>query len=443
MTKKFGIVGTALFPTQVLLSLKHGNPVAVGLGISHQDVNKWHRVLGRVIYAILACHTALYLNKYIQTGTLQRSLRHSTAVTGLSAFVALSFLSFTSSRLFRRLYYRVFYISHFLAAFAIPLIIFFHSSAARVYMTESIFIILANIILQMWHTATAQSTIEKFHRTSLIKIVITAPKVIVQHCHQHPGSYVYLSIPRTSRPKSHPLDPRNIGFGFTRSPFTVAAVKENTCELTLVARKRSGPITRNLARLADQYALQDSKIPLHIEGPHGASTHLPDLIGAGFGRILLFAGGVGATFTLPIYQSIIQDHPQAQVDMFWAVRSLGDVCWAIEDAKRNILHNDRIHLFVTGSTWSTNDECLSNDTLDNIELGQEQSHSLTKDGLKFYSDRPDLKAIVNTCFHEDQASRVAILVCGSSGFVQELRNHVHPWVGQGRDVWWHSEWFGS
>ncbi|XP_014549954.1 hypothetical protein COCVIDRAFT_32310 [Bipolaris victoriae FI3] len=83
LTKRFGMVGMALLPTQILLSSKHANPAAIAFRTTYGATNKWHAIIGKIIYVMLTCHFALYLNKYIQTGVLSQVFRHRVVITGL------------------------------------------------------------------------------------------------------------------------------------------------------------------------------------------------------------------------------------------------------------------------------------------------------------------------------------------------------------------------
>ncbi len=66
LTKRFGAIAVSQFPIQYLLALKSLNPFAFVFQSSHEQVNRWHRVLGRLIYALLCMHAMLYLNYFIQ-----------------------------------------------------------------------------------------------------------------------------------------------------------------------------------------------------------------------------------------------------------------------------------------------------------------------------------------------------------------------------------------
>ncbi|XP_014550435.1 hypothetical protein COCVIDRAFT_43041 [Bipolaris victoriae FI3] len=418
LAKRFGMVGTALLPSQILLSFKHANPAVIAFRTTYENINRWHNIIGKIIYVMLTCHFALYLNKYVQTGVLSQVIRHHLFITGLPAFLFLSLLRFTSLKVVRRFSYRAFYMTHLSMAFALPPIIFFHVRPTRMYMIEALSLTLVNATLRRWYAITTQGTVQRIPGTSLKRIIFTVPSAMARDCIIFPGSYVYIS--RKSYTWFRLPNAQGLLGTLTSNPFTVAAVSEETCELTLIARHRNGPTSHYLDKVASTGYLQDNKLFIRVEGPYKVGKYFPDLIGTSFGRILLFAGGVGATFTWPIYRNILQSRSEARVDMFWAVRCPADASWVADNIKERLVDDSRMHIYFTGDTWQSDDnERLS-----------------TKDT----EGRPNLKNIVDNAF-EDTQDRVALLVSGPEGLTKDLRRHVDAWVKQGRDVWWHEESF--
>ncbi|KAI0008233.1 metalloreductase Fre8 [Xylariaceae sp. FL0662B] len=443
LTKRFGIIATSQFPLQYLLALKSLNPIAFLFRSSHEQVNRWHRVLGRIIYFLLILHACFYLNFYFRQGILTQRIVHLVPALGLVAFIGMVLLNSTALLVVRQYSYRVFFITHLIVALALPPIIFFHARHAGIYMIEALLVFFVDLTKRKIDTITAPATLELIPGTDLIKIVASIPPQKVNRFREHPGAHIYLSIPAAARPASSLFSAAYLIFEFAFNPFTVAAVDEESKELTLVARRHNGPMTRTLGHLANG-GVTNTKIPLSIDGPYGGAMRFPNLAGSRFDRILLVAGGVGATFILPLYRSVLSENPTSRVQMVWAVRGAGDATWPMSGTANSILDDDNIHLFLTGDLFNASSEAAGfDDEREAIEMRQvhEQHRNLSVHTASQRCRRPDLQKIVDDLFRQGVEDRVAVLVCGPDEMARELRSYVAVWVYKGRDVWWHNESF--
>ncbi|KAH9905847.1 ferric reductase like transmembrane component [Xylariomycetidae sp. FL2044] len=439
LTKRFGIIGVSQFPVQYLLALKSLNPFAFAFGSSHEQVNRWHRVLGRIIYFLLVLHACFYLNFYFQQGILSERIVNLVPFLGLTALTGMILLNTTAFAVVRQYSYRVFFIIHLIVALALPPIIYFHAHHSSPYVIEAIVVFFLDLAKRKaFNTVEVTATIEPVPGTDLVKIVAPiAPKKSHRFLDQA-GSHIYLNIPKSARPSSNPLSPAYLVFEFMFSPFTIAAFDEEAKEVTLVARRHQGPMTRNLSRHAAA-ATTDTKVPLSIDGPYGCATSFPNLAGPEFDQILLVAGGVGATFIIPIYRSILKQNPAAHAQMIWAVRGAGDATWPVSREEESILTDDNVQLFLTGDLFesSSNDAgpSIGSDGIEMSGFRDQSRYSVNQ------SRRPNLKKIVDDLFRLGQEDRIAVLVCGPNGMARELRKCVGEWAKKGRDVWWHHEGF--
>ncbi|KAI1293174.1 ferric reductase like transmembrane component [Xylaria venustula] len=442
LTKRFGIVGVSQFPVQYLLSLKSLNPIALALKSSHEEVNRWHRVLGRVVGIFLSLHAAFYVNFYYQNGLLGQKITSLVPVLGFTLITFMYFLYGTALSVVRQYSYRIFFITHLLVALAIPPLIYFHAHHAAFYVWESLAVFLLDIAKRRFDTVIAETKVELIPGTDLIKLVGTVPTNKIDRFTKSPGTHVYLSVPSASRPGSNPIAAAKLVFEFSFNPFSIAEVDENSGQLTLVARQHNGPMTRAFAKFAIN-PNPDSKVKLAFDGPYGCAKRFPNLASsADFDRILLVAGGVGATFTLPLYRWILSENPAARVQMAWAVRVAGEATWAGTGEGKSIIDDDNIKLFLTGSTSENSSGIrLSGDSQD-VELASfSNDRQQTKQTPIYSNKRPDLQTIVDDVFRQGFEERVAVLVCGPETMARELRSHVGDWVRKGRNVWWHSESF--
>ena len=202
--------------------------------------------------------------------------------------------------------------------------------------------------------------------------------------------------------------------------------------------------------------------------------------------MVLVAGGVGATFTIPIYQSLMHTAARdGRVRFVWAVRGRGDAVWGLR-ALREESKGERVRgfeLFVTGRGLGEVDKRVGaigeggaegeRERGEGIELlerrrglsgedggeeeedeeeeeeeegeGGEEGRDGDEDedgsGFETKRGRPDLRRIVDEVFADTGVARVAVLVCGPAGMGEAVRKEVGRWVGRGVYVWWHCEEF--
>jgi len=435
--------------------------------------------VGRIVYYLLCLHAAFYLNFFIGVGTLTKRLSTPLVLAGVLAFICMSILMFTSLESIRRFSYRLFFLTHLTTVVIMPPLLFFHAHSGRLFMVITLIIFILDLITRKLDTVTSLASLERIPGTNLVKIVLSLPYHKINRFRTHPGAHIYLSIPAAARPDSNPASAAFLLFEFLFNPFTVAAVDDETGDLTLVARHRGGPITSALARFAGIkpantmtrstiVSREDGKIPLCIEGPYGMVKHFPNLAGGEFDRILLVAGGIGATFTVPLYRSILHDNPNAKVEMVWAVRGAGEATWALAGTGKGkgILEDENVHIFLTGdilgpennsgaaakSRVATRSRASGGEASSGLAGaegdGEVEMSAMYRDRRrgKYTSNhnrkRPDLRKIVDDTFKHGADERVAVIVCGPEEMGRELREYVGAWVMRGRSVFWHNEGFG-
>jgi len=87
ITKRFGVIAASQFPLHYMLSMKSlYSPLAFLFRSSHEQLNPWHRLSGRVIYFLLICHATWYMNFFVQAGVLTKRLRAPVVIIGIVAF---------------------------------------------------------------------------------------------------------------------------------------------------------------------------------------------------------------------------------------------------------------------------------------------------------------------------------------------------------------------
>ncbi|KAI6707931.1 hypothetical protein JHW43_009544 [Diplocarpon mali] len=443
ITKRFGVVAASQLPLHYMLAMKSlYSPLAFLFRSSHEDLNAWHRLSGRIIYGLLLCHATWYINFFVLVGVLQKRLAAPVVMVGILGFAMLTILSSTSLEAVRRWSYRVFFICHLVIGVTLMPLLFFHAKSLRIYVIEALALFVFDIVCRKLDTSTGFAIITQVPNSNLVKVQVPVPPSKIHRFAAAPGQHVYLHIPAQSTPANSGCPSVH---DLCYNPFTVAAVSET--DVTLVLRTLRGPTTRAIDQLARR---NRARPPLNIEGPLGSSRHFPNLA-RDYDRILLVAGGVGATFALPIYKAVQEQlvaggRSTARAAFVWAMRSPAEALWAQDPDSAPLSADENLKIFRTGGGLA--DESRGDEEPPPADESVAMK-PLREDGAAGAveatggSERPDLQQIVDALFRLGREERVAVLVCGPASMARELRAHVGRWVvGRGRHVWFHDERFG-
>ena len=445
LTRRFGIVAASQLPLHYLLAAKSWSPVQYLTRMSHEELNPYHRLLGRILIALFSVHAAMYLNFYVQLNLLLKRIQDRDVILGLMAIITFMAIGTTALARIRTWNYRVFFYLHVIFSASLLPILFFHVSHIRRYIIESAAVYLFVILQRNVSQTTAEATIELIPSTNLLSITIPLTKPLSSKTYAQ-GQHIYIGFPSL-------LQKLRI------NPFSIAnRDPQDDKKIELVARALSG----TTAMLADQTAKQKT-MSLTLEGPYGAAKYFPDL--ASYDRVLFVAGGVGATFTLPLYLDLLHRDAGGEktpsLKFIWSVRKNTDAGWGIKqllEACGSLPESFNVYT-TQGDVEGRNSESLARRT-QNISEGEASNVIELQERDRLLSDssspadvaskaakimkdgRPDFRAIVDEVFSYDGRESVAVLVCGPSGMGSSVRREVGRWVWRGRDVFWHGEEFG-
>ncbi|KIW20511.1 hypothetical protein PV08_01086 [Exophiala spinifera] len=484
VTKAFGHVGVSQMPLQYLLSVKwpassssssssssfpYGPVRSFAAGtLSHEKLNVYHRLLGRVVHAFLAAHAVLYLRFFAQMGWLEKRVRDWDVRFGLLAFWALNALALLSvPAIRRRAYHALFWRSHVVLGVAVPLFVFAHVKYTRVYVAQVAIVWAVNFVVRTRASEIGQVTCENVQGTIATTTTTTTPiGGTVTTGTERTKTSVLVKVKIIAKkggrlakatPGQHVFLHSSSGGGgvAAKNPFTIVSVtteaNKEGVELVLVVRGLGGPGTKGLADLAKT----GKKVDMRVEGPYGnAHDDVDRLVNAGTASpVLLVAGGVGATYTIPIYMSLLNHarktgKRQGILEMVWLVKGVGDAAWGVEILRQ--LHDERIDvdLYITGE-----------DPDPSLAQGSDLPSEPEIHGLKIHAvgRRPDLTPEVDGFFtasasnggdvhhalSDEGAAEVNVFVCGPSSLSADLRKVVGRHVGgKGRQVRWIEEAFG-
>lgn len=202
-------------------------------------------------------------------------------------------------------------------------------------------------------------------------------------------------------------------------------------------------MTGSFARVAEE----GRELELQLEGPYGeAQQYMPLLLNnkdTKRQKALLVAGGVGATYALPIFKALAEARGSAaDLKFVWVMRTAQDLRWA-QNYLRDSKLTPSIELSITRAS-SSEQEALAKET----EQGPTVTTSRPNfDGIvdSFFT----LKAEANSSGKQDRQKLkrdydpIIVMVCGPASLTNALRKSVGRYVWEyGRDVKWYEEQFG-
>ena len=466
LTKRFGAIASSQLPFLYLLALKSPySPLQILTRSSHETLNRLHQLLGRVLTVFFYVHAALYLNFYVVKNLLATKLQAAYIICGIVGIIAFTAVGTTALSPVRRWSYRVFYVTHVTLATILLPVLYFHVHHIRLFIYETVVIYALNTLLRFINTQTLPGTIRLIPDTNLLEIDVPLPKNASGKKQKlstwQPGQHAYVSL------AGHPMLRT-----FKSNPFTVASIPTVDGNLRFVAKVLDGN-TAKLAQSANDRKRANTALRLSVEGPYGVATHADSLLQ--YDRVLLVAGGVGATFIVPLYRQLLADlspskgsYRRQKVRFLWAARSRLEVVWALPEApteREGFV--ERLNVCLTGSPsgavlssasegfavreGAKDDKAAYGEPEDGIEL-EEQKELLSSgldssavanghDGFPTTTGRPNLARIVDQTFAHSATEQVAIVVCGPKSLNQTLRKEVSRYVRRRREVWFWEESF--
>ena len=450
LTKAFGHVAASQLPWQYMLAIKSPmSPIQQATGLSWENLNNYHRLFGRIVHLLIATHSIMYLNFYVQAGLLTKRLGDWDVRTGIIAFMMFNIVGLMSVPPIRKsAYHAKFFKSHVIQSGLVTLVLMFHNPYIRKYVAQAFILYVFNGITRTRNTSgetlmTVSAVDATSVSTALIKLRIPAPLVGNKPVTWQPGQHVYV------KQGIAPITPRN--------PFTIVSAPPSEHHdsgephIDLVLRNRGGPGTSWLEPKHHQIKGEDREEFIMIEGPYGeAREYMPPLLASteDSGRVLLVAGGIGATYTISIYTSLLKKRKSTKnIHFVWFVKSLQDAQWGVPMLNEVDCDVD-VRIYITKES----DKAV-------LASGKAGLGEL-KNGIKIlnYGKRPAMKDIVDRYFASavtvagamlttgtrgKDFTPVTVLSCGPPGMSNALRKEVSTHVmGYGRDVMWYEETFG-
>ncbi|KAI0881833.1 ferric reductase NAD binding domain-containing protein [Annulohypoxylon maeteangense] len=351
VASRLGWIATGNMVFVVFLSLKN-TPLAFLTAYSYERLNVLHRIAGYTTMLCVILHGGLYTSYFIGAGRIS-TLREEVVTAGIISGFTM-FGSVMAGMILRRFNYELFYIVHVILFFAIVVSLGLHRPELDSERTLYATIILAALWFAdrlirfcrlVYNSVNNEANIYALPDGGT-RIVLKKPI-----SRARPGKHCYVWLPKIRTFETH--------------PFTIVASEP----FELVINSYSG-FTRDL----HNHALKNpgASLKVSVEGPYGT---VPDPLD--FDKVVLVAGGSGATFTFGIAADMLSrmsESSKQQIDFIWAVKGHDNLTWFTQH-----LNNLRNHVHAPKIALKVHVTRLGPESLRNSSLEQPASDSSTTD----------------------------------------------------------------
>ncbi|OAX80758.1 hypothetical protein ACJ72_04899 [Emergomyces africanus] len=413
-----GFVTIAQLPLVILLSSKT-NIIGLLTGSSYERLNWFHRWVARILWLSATIHMGFWFRSWGRYDYIVVKLTTDPITQrGFAAWCILTFIVLVSVAPVRKLSYEIFVLVHVLTFTGFLVAVWYH---AQDEVKEWIWIPIGLVAfdrlarfavvlysnLSIFHPRSCASTprrpwANEATFTTLPGNVtrITVPNPVISW---KPGQHVFLSCHGLVPLQSHPLTIASIPTD-KKLEFLVRAQKGGTKKFFSYASKNYGLLGQEGA------SYQNVKL-VGVEGPYGRIRPLRQ-----FDSLVLLAGGMGATFTMPLMRDVVDGWKSEclgkttqrgslfsprkrsvtnRIRFIWIIRSRSLLSWfseqlqtALQDIDACRESNPAFNKELEISVYVTCDEEMSSTTTSQPQLPQPTQLQLTnplpqkKDGVK-------------------------------------------------------------
>ncbi|KAI1465918.1 ferric reductase NAD binding domain-containing protein [Daldinia caldariorum] len=320
---RFGWMATGNMVLVVFLALKN-TPLAIFTAYSYERLNVLHQTAGytTLLYTIL--HAAIYTAYFFKEGMVY-ILRLDIVTAGIILGFALLF-SVLAGMTLRHIKYELFYVIHVALFVVIVVTLGLHrpnfNPDRTLYATVIIGALwfadrLIRFCRLVYNSINNEANVYALPNGGT-RIVLKKPLLRAR-----PGKHCYVWLPRIRAFETH--------------PFTIVANEP----MELVINTYSG-----FTKALHKYALKNpgASLKVSVEGPYGT---LPDPMD--FDRVVLVAGGSGATFTFGMAADMLarmSENSKQRIDFIWAVKGHENLSWFTQHLQNlsNHVHAPKIAL---------------------------------------------------------------------------------------------------
>jgi len=336
------------------------NIISIFFGSSYIDLNWIHRWVSRTLFLTVTIHGGFFITEWVRADFFKLELAMMPMVKyGIGLWSVLAWMTISSLVPLRRLCYEFFVLQHLASGAIFLWLLYKHVPSYAAYnVWMAVAFVLSGRVLRSC-IFLFQNLSRHIGYVAELKAMpgdITMITIYDVNFSWRPGQHILLWCPTLGPLESHP---------FTISSVSQDTVSNSSNEMELVVRARTG-FTRRLHSRASSPQSARSKVRAFVTGPFG---NLPNW--NTFETIVLISASTGASFTLPILESILRDPCcVSRIDCLLLVRDRSHVDAYLQRLKAATVHDKssevdlRIEIAVTGKVHDVG--CGDDDS---IELG--------------------------------------------------------------------------
>jgi NAD(P)H-flavin reductase len=299
------------------------NLIGFLIGSSHERLNWLHRWVARTLFLTVTVHGSFFLAEWVRADFVTLELQMMPMVKyGMGSWCVLLWINLSGLAPIRRLGYEFFVLQHLVSAAVLLWLLWNHVPSYAMYNVwiAIAFLVFDRVAYSVWiaflnflprrraHEGLGESVSSRRSRTSRFPSLTwrVGHRAHIEACEGEittvtlkntglswrPGQHLYLWIPWLGGIESHPYTISN-----TQEPFA----QSSSQDVQLVVRAHSG-FSRRLYKKA-QAAQRGAPVVMtaFIVGPLGAPPAWHT-----FETVVLVAASTGASFTLPILESLLR-----------------------------------------------------------------------------------------------------------------------------------------
>lgn len=287
----------------VFLALRH-TPLAPLSGTSYEKLRPLHKMAGYTCVLLAVTHALIWIISSAEENMLFY-LKSRSDIGGATAALAM-LLIFLSTLAVPRWWYEAFYVIHVTLFLVIMAMLGLHQPEFSIGVLKIVIFVLSLWVIErslrlskiMWNSFGNYATLTPMDGAVRVKLSRSVRCL-------HAGSHAFLWLPSVRLLETH--------------PFTMVSSEP----VEFLVRPYDG-FTRELYQIACRQSGEPVRVRCSIDGPYG---RVPDF--SNFDRVVLVAGGSGATFTFAIALDLIKKYGAAgsnkTIDFIWTVKSYGMV----------------------------------------------------------------------------------------------------------------------
>ncbi|PWY90461.1 metalloreductase [Aspergillus sclerotioniger CBS 115572] len=301
-----GFVAICQLPLIFLLAGRQ-NLIGILVGMSYERLNWYHRWIARTLWLTATIHMCFWFRDWGRYNYILYELKHYPLATrGFAAWCILTFIVITSAAPIRRFGYEIFVLQHLVTFVGFIAAVWLHAPAeVKVWVWIPIgFLIFDRVARYLWAT---YANLSIFHRSKNPTHALWANRATFTPL---PGNVTLIAIENPGirwKPGQHVFLTCHSIVPLQSHPFTISSIPGDNSLVMYVRAEKGG--TRRFFRYASKnhHVLRGSDTSpakearaAFVEGPYGCMRPLQQ-----FDSVILLAGGMGATFTVPCLRDIV------------------------------------------------------------------------------------------------------------------------------------------